>query len=1220
MPYKSSKQRGYLHAHPEITDKKGKPLAQKWDKKYGGKVAKAKGELSTLKILGVGTASGALANQFPRIQDIQRNKKKKGQIKKMAAPTSADPDFNQKAAQQAFDLVMKMDDATAEMFTHIVVSDYFEETVEKNLGTLQRHLNETISKQLTDLKRAHLRLVSKGMDDKQAIAYAQAITLLEKQLEPISKINPYDYGYKWKEEDFSRDPSSGRFRTKVSHNQVALLDERTSEAMAIPTVTDHKGQPLSYEDQVHFQDEYRQVANFLGAVRASSGSDGDHSVMMHFRDKDGQDFSQVHTGRTPPKKLLADPSNRLMGIEAKPETLTAGGAAFGLATALGGGMNPHQVKAITDVGTHSGKFSEAWLKSGGQQNSNEKLYGRLASSGEFLSSVGPPGSKTQLAGKFASIVGSAGPQAEAVLGPTARKTAYRYRGTEKAPERRMVRAYAQRVEQGKVHGEASAGEKELEEAGGRIREPKRQGKPGAAPSVHQMVQRRAEATGRAPSWNERELGRQAVVEHLRAKMPQKSLYELQLASGNTPPSEGVIINAEGQLSTQAIGYGDDHYLPFNLKNLKDLKGGEYIRTRSVGGLTSEDIYTALIAGARQVTVTSRSGTYTMTFEPDFRGGRRHSDKARRMTRRYEQLLDAVQSQQVDRMEIDPLMRQEIEREVKEEMSGPQWRRQDIQEAIQERVDEFKENPYITEDDEKRAEAIINARAANASEPERAKIRSQVMDDLMDQKETKFRLNSAGYKAALDALQEQFPYYISKPRWTPPKDAEKKIDTSLDRGYVEPGRNRPTAAAAGLFGAASAQRVKYKGGGKFSASEADYQGARTYKLAPVKEPEEGTAGTTSGRKELEDKRRRAIAESKMDEHLIEVAQELQTHAKGNLDEESLKDPTIAAAVGMSVEELAEPGNRRKFTDWAEKYTNHPEFNDLSMKRKWESAAGHRERKPYDKGSTLYPKQPPTFEEPAYQPGAKARDVAREIMSVDRKAHGSVTQGTLPYSKHSEDELRKEHAALAKMHSNLRDDPTRLSTADLDAIGAVVSSPALHHGKKDLRENPEAILEQMELVQRARALLSGMTDEQRQQVIEQSSRKVETNETPTSQEQAQPRKDIAKEIERGDRVIKELENLRSRANAKLGEEGLTEGHRERLVQALDDLPSEEQTEAAMDALAQWKQNKDILRDAKAFEGFNEEPDQRRGVLALYGAEHLLNTKKEHIEILLNPPKKS
>ena len=133
-----------------------------------------------LKPVVAGTVAGGLANQFPRVQDLERDRrrKKKGQVKKMLLPVSDDPDFNQEAAQKAFDLVMKMDDDTAEMFTHIVVAELFDDDIEKNLGTLQRHLDEVISKQLEGLKQAHLRLVSKGMDAEQAVAYAQALALV----------------------------------------------------------------------------------------------------------------------------------------------------------------------------------------------------------------------------------------------------------------------------------------------------------------------------------------------------------------------------------------------------------------------------------------------------------------------------------------------------------------------------------------------------------------------------------------------------------------------------------------------------------------------------------------------------------------------------------------------------------------------------------------------------------------------------------------------------------------------------------------------------------------------------------------------------------------------------------------------------------------------------------------------------------------------------------
>ena len=55
-----------------------------------------------------------------------------------------------------------------------------------------------------------------------------------------------------------------------------------------------------------------------------------------------------------------------------------------------------------------------------------------------------------------------------------------------------------------------------------------------------------------------------------------------------------------------------------------------MRTRAAGGPTTEDIYTGLLTGARQVQVVSNSGVFTVEFDPDLRGGRRYTDKAARM--------------------------------------------------------------------------------------------------------------------------------------------------------------------------------------------------------------------------------------------------------------------------------------------------------------------------------------------------------------------------------------------------------------------------------------------------------------------------------------------------------------------------------------------------------------------------------------------------------------
>jgi len=1183
MPYRSEAQRRYVNWKAG----QGEGWAQKFAAESNAMIrtAKKKGKYRKppervtksakgwLQPLAIGTIGGALANQMPQIKrrDLEKlaprkRAPKKGQVKKMLVPVSDDPDFNQEAAQRAFDLVMKMDDDTAEMFCHVVVSDYFEETVEKNLGTLQRHLNQVIGKQVGDLKQAHLRMVAKGYDRDQAIGYAQAIALLERRLEPVSKIGAAQrYGYQWREEDFRRDPSSGRFRTKISHQQQELLRGKTGrQILGIQTPKEHNGIQLSREDRVRFQDEYRQLANFLDTVKESTGGSGNQSVMLHFRDRNGKDFTQLHVGSKPPVELLADPSFRLVGADAKPTTLTAGGAAFGLATALGGTLNPQQVAQINAVeGGAGGAFTRSWLESGKDDKaSNAKLYGRLSATGDFLSTLGPEGSKTQMAGKFAQIIGNAGPQAEAVLGPTARKTAYRYRGTEKTPDRALVRAYGQGVEQGKQYGPAP--EPEIERAGARQRPTRGVAvSTGAPQNLIRMAERRAALAERAPEWAEREIGRRNVVDYLRTtrkrggRAPDKGLYQLHLAAGNTPPSEGVIINADGQITTQAVGYGDDHYLPFNLKNLKALKGGEYIRTRSVGGLTAEDIYTGLISGARQVTVTSRSGTYTMTFEPDFRGGRRHNDKARRMTRRYEQLLDAVQSAQVERGEIDPDMRVAIENEVKEEMSGPGWRRADIQEAILERIEEFKENPYISEQDEKRAEVIINSRAAGANESERNKIRGQVYDDLMDQKETRFRLNSEGYRAALFALAEQFPYYITT-RYASNRDAEKKIDTERDLGYVEPGRNRPSAAAAGLFG--GAQTPKYtKMGGKFSAREADYQGGRQPTgPRPAETEESGVgAGVARGKNDVHQKRREENAKAKIEESIVDTALELQQHARVNLDEASQKGK-VAEALAMTADDLRRPEGQRKFAEWADQYTKLAGFDDYALKRKWETAIGHRDRRPFDRESAagIYPKQAPTFTEDPYKLGADKKLVSRELDRIDRKSRRGI-KSELVYSQMSEADFEAEHRALRQMYNNLKADPSRLTTQDLEDLGVDPRSPGLGEGKKSLRENPEAILDQMELLQRSRALLTQMNESDRT-ARKNAAMPQQTNPTPTSEEQAKPKVNVDRQIAWAQAVAERME--------REGEDP-------------------EESDAVRNVAAMWKQNRSTILSNNDFAAFNE-----------------------------------
>lgn len=960
---------------------------------------------------------------------------------------SANPNFNQQAAKWAYDLVMKMDEDTAAVFTEIVVAEVLEDTIAKNERTLQRHLNEVVAKRIDRLKKATLRAaVSKGAD---VIGISQALDL-------ISKKTPYEYGYQFSESDFNRDPESGRFRTKIKHNPKTFKQIHGKQAAAMhipkhPKVVDNSAA------HAQFQDEYQQLAMFLGAVAQSGGEDQD--VMLHLRHKGtGQTYTTLNHGTRPDPERWDPTTEELIGATAKPVGLTYGGAAFGLTSALGAqhqtGMNAAGL--ANSIHSQLPKFSDDWMKPNEDlKNSNAQLYNRMQAGSAFLGGAAPPGSKVQMAAKFGEFVGEHGAEAEKVIGPTARKTAYRYRGTEKKPSAEVIANY-----------------------GRAVHDAKRQALLSDNPTPSQMAAARQKVLGKTPTWEERDPGRGVLREYLwdQERRPEAELYNLQLASGNTPPSEGFIINRDGQIAVQAIGYGDDHYLPFNLKNLKSLKGGEYIRTRSVGGPTSEDIYTGLLAGARQITVVSRSGTFKVTFEDDFRGGRRHNDKALRMVRRYEQILDAVQSEQVDRKDIDPETRVAITRLVRQSPGVALLSSQAQQKMIANRIKEFKSSPELTADDEKLINAIATSRALHSGQGRDAsEFMRQATNDIAAEKEYKFRLNGIGYEGALKALREQFPYYI-KVDSVPTRDPERQ-ELGIDYGYVEPGKNRPTAASAGLFGA----KNTHKHGeftGKFSAAEANYQ-SKTGSFTRKADADKADAKKDEKNGKKEKTPSEILAEANQKQVWQDAADAVREHMKTQAD--LRLPPKDRELLDMDIDKLADdPVKRARFDTIARAYNANENVTDLGdIWVKYMDAAGDLDRKPFDKGRAgTYSEHPMLFNEDAYKPGADPALVSEEWQRIQDNTLSGVVVNK-PLREMSKDEVKAELAGLRTL-ATYADNPmepeakvqalkdSKQLEIDQDAPGLLVDN---------LLENKEAVTRRMEWTQRAHALNAGVPAEQR-----------------------------------------------------------------------------------------------------------------------------------------------
>ena len=299
----------------------------------------------------------------------------------------------------------------------------------------------------------------------------------------------------------------------------------------------------------------------------------------------------------------------------------------------------------------------------------EKGYRRLSMTGEALRQVSAPGSSGFAVGSLARLVGELGPEAEKVLGPGIKRTAYRYRGTEKRPDPDLV-GHLQPGTKVRIPGAVGRANATVAALTGadvagadqeraRLRDvnlPAAPGRKRELDPVDSIAAHHANAAGLSLDQVAMRTRGDVVADYLVKKLPSPEITAISLKAGEVPPSQGVIIDADGEVLTEAQGFNGDHYLPFDLKNLRGLHGGQYVRTRATGGPTTEDIYTGLLTGARQVQVVSNSGVFTLEFDPSLRGGRRYSDKARRMIGRYERLLDTVAHGKLYRQDVDPRMR------------------------------------------------------------------------------------------------------------------------------------------------------------------------------------------------------------------------------------------------------------------------------------------------------------------------------------------------------------------------------------------------------------------------------------------------------------------------------------------------------------------------------------------------------------------------------------
>jgi hypothetical protein len=403
-------------------------------------------------------------------------------------------------------------------------------------------------------------------------------------------------------------------------------------------------------------------------------------------------------------------------------------------------------------------------------------YAQMKLAGKGLLAAGAVTTQPHIAalGATAALVGELGPEAENVLGPAMKRTAYRYRGTERRPSPTLQRETYLLAQVAPAIASEDFKVSDLEAAAKR---PTRNNAPGeraqSSAAAAAIAQYYAGDAGRGMN---AEQVRMAMTgdynaEKLQHQIPSLQHARISLAAGKMPPSIGVMIDRDGDVVSEAQGFNGDHYLPFDLANLKRLQGGSYVRTRTTGGPTDEDIYTGLMTGARQLQVVSHSGVFTVEFDPNTRGSRRYSDKARQMVGRYAAIVNTIGSKDQMQRDFSPTERAKMKAEAETYGNGNYTLAADkyaeLERNARARIKFEDTNAEAVDAAHGESRSItqrtIAAGGATSAQSEGRDARELTAEHQASAAKV-YRLDGEGYEAAMTTLKNEFPFYIRSTRF------------------------------------------------------------------------------------------------------------------------------------------------------------------------------------------------------------------------------------------------------------------------------------------------------------------------------------------------------------------------------------------------------------------------------------------------------------------------
>lgn len=542
---------------------------------------------------------------------------------------------------------------------------------------------------------------------------------------------------------------------------VENVTDRKKDPNGAMTFYDVKGDKQQAEE---FQGGYENAVKLAGEWRDKLGSSAKDAVVeikaKGLKAPIRVTLTALAQGNIPDDLDVRNAFTAMRVVASQSATAGSKNSIDSMYAATAGGFN--RIETANALMNNTAALFGARDKDSSRLNS---FLSRIGATTDVLNAAGQP----QLAA-VASIIGSYGPQAALVAEPHVRRAAYRYRGTERTPDPEIMQHFREDYKT-----KLNAYAKELERSDGAS--PKELAAAAVAdrdqhePYINSLTYRTEQMDmGSLPaSGDSLRLGVRsdvAALELLKTIPKRKMIGELSRESGHVLPSQGVIIDRDGDVVTQSVGFADDHYLPFDLKNMKRLRGGQYVRTRQQGGLTGEDIYAAIFHGARSATVASASGVFRIEFAPDFRGARANSDKAFSMYNRYLEILGAIQNSDMYLRDVDPSA--EAAERARLRRINPTWDKKAMDDKIAEwkRAERAKQadlGPDQVKTLKERALAEVKRTRPNLDDAQAARMAEPIFADLYEQaqddKVRALNLNGDGYALALATLQAQFPYFI-----------------------------------------------------------------------------------------------------------------------------------------------------------------------------------------------------------------------------------------------------------------------------------------------------------------------------------------------------------------------------------------------------------------------------------------------------------------------------